>query len=148
VEPAPIIGPQSTTSGSAQPTSEENMTVYPPPAFDAKSKIECNGAPTPEIVEELRTRALDTRGCYEKALFQDRKLAGRMAVRLRIEESADVVRAAIENDAVGNASLRWCIVAVFLRKLSSPPAGGCVDVLVPLNFKPKQPADAGPDSGR
>jgi hypothetical protein len=143
VVPPPVKEEPATAVEPSFDTAAHELSADGP---DSGTGVACSGAATRELAEELRMRALETKPCYEQALRENPKLAGRLVVALRVEADGSVSKPAIRQDGVGSERLARCVWQVFVRRMASPPERGCVDVMVPLNFKPKV-ADAGPESG-
>jgi hypothetical protein len=98
----------------------------------------CPGAPSNVLLAELRSVAAQTRACYERALKENPALEGRLAVALRVLEDGRACRAELTDDALqGGPDFQSCVVDTFARQLPAPQ-GGCVNTVVPLNFKIKQ----------
>ncbi len=95
------------------------------------------------MLAALRQRAGEARGCYERALKEDPKLAGRAVVRLRIREDGNVDSVQIQNSEISNAGFADCLTSLLRAPLSVGPQGGCVNVALPLNFQPKTQPDGG-----
>ena len=106
----------------------------------------CAGSPTPELIEAVQKRAEQTQGCFDRALRENPKLAGRMRVTVRIERDGRVSAATVTADEIEDATLRHCVIRVFLQPIGVSPEGGCLDAVVPLNFQPRyeEQADGGP----
>lgn len=141
---------------SANATRSDRVDV-PPPAPDAGEGTAenappredpcapgrfCPGTPSNALLAELRSVAAQTRACYERALKENPALEGRLAVALRVLEDGRACRAELTDDALqGGPDFQSCLVDTFARQLPAPQ-GGCVNTVVPLNFKIKQ-ADGG-----
>jgi hypothetical protein len=84
----------------------------------------------------LRAKAGQARSCYEHALSNDSSLAGKLQVSLRVGADGAACSAAVANDTLGDAAVTSCALARFRGGKYPRPSGGCVDVSVPMNFKP------------
>jgi hypothetical protein len=104
----------------------------------------CAGKAPPDLVSVVSRRAADAKRCYERALKDDPRLTGRLVVAIRIREDGSVAGVELTEDEIGNATLRDCVQETFSRAIAVHPEGGCIQVVVPLRFVPKQTADAGP----
>ena len=106
----------------------------------------CAGSPTPELIEAVQEHAEQTRACFDSALRENPKLAGRMRVTIRIERDGRVSAATVTADEIEDGTLRECVIRVFLQPIGVSPEGGCLDAVVPLNFQPRyeEQADGGP----
>ena len=96
----------------------------------------CKGRETPELLSALRAKAGQARSCYERALSNNSLLAGKLEVAVRVGATGAACSASVANDTLGDASVRSCALARFLGSKYPKPTGGCVDVSVPMNFKP------------
>jgi hypothetical protein len=95
---------------------------------------ECKGTATPILQTALSGRGGAGRRCYEKALLQNATLSGRMRLAVRVGPQGQVCNAKVVSDQVGDPGLSTCILGVFRASTLPAPAGGCVDVEVPLSF--------------
>lgn len=97
----------------------------------------CNGKETEDLTVALGGRARQARVCYEMALRNDPSLQGKAAFKVRIAPSGQVCAANVAKDDLHNAA----VISCSLKRLGSAaypkPKGGCVDVTVPIDFKPR-----------
>jgi hypothetical protein len=102
----------------------------------------CDGSLPPALMAELRAIAAQTRACYDRALKTNPQLEGRLAVALRVLEDGRACRAELADDSLnGDDEFERCLVDTFARAYPAPREG-CVNTVVPLNFKIRQ-TDAG-----
>jgi hypothetical protein len=137
--PAEEVAARPVRGGLAVPElpsqSPELAPKVPPPGRDCQAP--CAGAETPELLRALRASAARARSCYEKALANDSALAGRLEVAVRVSPTGSVCSASIGKDGLGNAAVATCVLSRVRGGAYPAPTGGCVDVLVPLNFMPQ-----------
>lgn len=96
----------------------------------------CKGRETADLLTALRTKAVQARSCYERALVTNSSLSGKLEVALRVGASGSACSASVANDTLKDASLERCALARFRSGNYPKPIGGCVDVSVPMNFMP------------
>jgi hypothetical protein len=92
----------------------------------------------------LAHRQAAVRPCYNRALHDDPKLTGRIAIDLRIAQDGKPCGARVKLNELGDSGVAECAVEMVLDRPYPPPAGGCVDVNMPWRFIPKS---AGTDGG-
>lgn len=135
---APDRPPPLVSSAAPIEPSDEGLTVATPTGCSA----DCEGEPTPALVEAVRVRALDARRCYDAALRRDRALTGRIVVGLQITADGAVCATRQIAGKLDDAELLECVRDLFVGLRLPPPEGGCVDLALPLNLVPAS-ADAG-----
>ncbi len=152
--PPPL--PSSTPSANTAPSFEEPPPPPPPDEPDAGTKATspkkhliasgngggCGGTCKGEVPAALRSAlsgaAGSVRGCYERALRQNQMLQGKMVVAVRVgAHGGSTCSANIVSDSLGDPSVTSCVLQKFRAGQFPPPAGGCVDVQVPISFLPK-----------
>ena len=107
----------------------------------------CQGSATTELKLALVAGAGRTKRCYHDALRRDPALAGRALLWLRISPQGGTCRATLDKVEFADEEMKRCILEL-AREMDVPaPTGGCVDVVVPLSFRPTPTADAGADGG-
>jgi hypothetical protein len=127
----PVAVPPAASSGIAEPTEPAREEPCGPGRY-------CPGTPGNALMAELRAVAAQTRACYERALKANPKLEGRLAVALRVLEDGRACRAELADDALqGDAEFQRCLLDTFARQYP-PPQAGCVNTMVPLNFRIQQ----------
>jgi hypothetical protein len=129
-------------SGDAS-TSDAALTELEPATNDpcARGRY-CGGSLPPALMAELRAIAGQTRACYDRALKTNPELEGRLAVALRVLEDGRACPAELADDSLnGDNEFERCLVDTFARAYPAPREG-CVNTVVPLNFKIRQ-SDAG-----
>lgn len=104
----------------------------------------CIGNPSEALIEAVRTRAAQARTCYEKSLSKTPTLAGRMLLNLRISHDGSSCPFGIaQNELAESPTLVPCLRQV-LEAQYPRPAGGCVELNLPLRFVPEYiDSDAG-----
>jgi hypothetical protein len=148
-EPAPIrIDPPQAEGGPAPAAvAEPSADAEAPPSEPVSDAAEsCTGQATPELLAALRTRSGEARACYAPALRADPKLQGRMSVVLRIADDGGVTSVDVLSEDMENEPMLACVKGLFARRFSTPAAGPCIQVVIPLRFQPKPVgrADGGP----
>ena len=156
-ETAKVDVPKTTTTQD-QPTLDEAPPPPPPPvaSTDTSAKPDdtkpgskkltgngggicgpCNIDPTPSIVSALHAKGAQARSCYEHALRQNETLAGRMSVKLTINQLGQVCSASIGSNELGDPSVANCVLQMMRSSAFPSPGKGCTEVAVPLNFTKK-----------
>jgi hypothetical protein len=130
IPPPPELdsGPErSPEAGVKRPSVSPNSCAGP-----------CSGDAPPALRSALQAAGASARGCYERALRTDAQLQGRVVVAVRIGSTGNVCSASVGQDTLRAANVSSCVVGLFRgRRFPAPVGGGCVDVQVPLSFKPK-----------
>jgi TonB family protein len=88
------------------------------------------------LARDVRARLAALRACYERALKSNPQLAGKILVRFTVTPAGTVTGAAVDEDTIGDAGLRACLLAVIARWRFPPPAGGPAEVSFPFIFQP------------
>ncbi len=101
-------------------------------------KPKCAGNVTPALNQALAIRARGAKSCYEKALRTNSTLAGKMVVSIKVAPSGALCSSRVSTNELRDASVASCVRRRLVSKALPKPDGGCVDVKVPLNFKPNQ----------
>jgi hypothetical protein len=99
---------------------------------------ECVGNATVDLQSALRAKAGQARSCYERALTHNSTLAGAALINVRVGPNGEPCSASVGQDALGDAAVTNCVVQRFRTGKYPKPAGGCVDVAVPISFVPAQ----------
>lgn len=152
------------SSCSSRSSGPEPVAVEAPPQTDAPEQTDpdvasesassttsgesdqvCTGSPSQELIQALSERAASTQPCFDRALRENPKLEGRMQLKVRIEPDGSVSLASVIADEVDSQTLRDCVLLVFQQPVGARPTGGCLDAVVPLNFRRK--AETEPDGG-
>ena len=97
----------------------------------------CAGKETEELAQTLAGRARMTRSCYEMALRGDPTLQGAAPFKVRISPSGTVCSANVAKDDIHNAAVLACSAKRLSGAGYPKPKGGCVDMTVPISFKPR-----------
>jgi hypothetical protein len=103
-----------------------------------------SGVPLSEadIVRVIVTNRPAFKRCYEDARAQAPNLRVRLRLRIVIEGSGKISRATDEGSELPHDGVRACIADV-LRRATFPRSGGPTHAIVPFNFVPPDPSDAG-----
>jgi hypothetical protein len=118
-------------------------------AFPAPSDCEsCDGALTSALQTELMSRAGEAKSCYDRLLARRRGAEGHMLVRVRVGGTGAICSDKVLEDELHDEQLARCVLAMFEGHAGvlPAPAGGCVEVNVPLSFV-RGDAGAGDDGG-
>lgn len=155
-KPAPEPPPSATAE--KQPVFDEPPPPPPPPEPEDAGKEEeepekkatkrvargssgcsgtCSGGAPASLRQALGAKAGQARGCYERALRNNAMLQGRLVVAVRVSPYGSVCSASIASDSLGDPSVASCVAQKFRGATLPKPEGGCVDVQVPISFKPK-----------
>lgn len=94
----------------------------------------CTGTVTPALRSALAGRAGGARRCYERMLRANSSLAGTVTAQVRVGPTGAVCGVTITQDFGGVGAS--CVAPALRSGSLPPPAGGCVDVAVPVSFKP------------
>lgn len=145
--------PAPTAAASTDTPVFETAPPPPPPAEPDSGKADatpakkaasgggcsaaCEGQVTPALQGSLRSVALGAQACYERALRQNTTLSGRLVVAVKVRANGGSCGASMVQDALGDVSVSACVLQKFRSATFAPPVGGCVDVQVPISFKPK-----------
>jgi hypothetical protein len=108
----------------------------PTPRRDPNCDSPCNGRETPELTSALGAKARQARSCYERALSNNTALAGKIEVGVRVSPTGAACSAVAGKDTLGDAAVSGCVLSRFRSGKYPKPTGGCVDLSVPINFKP------------
>ncbi len=152
-EEAPKPPPPAPVAQAPAPRIE--VAIPPPPPVDAgtdaEAKVatktpvkggggggacagECKGSVTPALSSALGGRAASARRCYERMLRTDSTLSGSVTAQVRVGPQGQVCGVSISKDFGGVGAS--CVAPALRAGNLPPPNGGCVDVAVPVTFKP------------
>lgn len=123
-------------TAAATPVAEVDASVPVAAADDPRAcDGKCQGKATADIGPAFQTRAAEGRRCYNEALRTTPTLQGQTVVRLRLGADGSICSAAVKTSTMP-AEFNDCLLGLFTRQSYPAPAGGCLDVEVPLVFKP------------
>jgi len=94
----------------------------------------CNGTATAQLQSALGAKGGQARGCYERALRLNPTLEGRLMLSARVGAQGQMCSASVTQNSLGDPGVASCITQMFRSGKFPAPAGGCVNVNVPLNF--------------
>jgi hypothetical protein len=118
----------------AGPTGPRIIYVSATAGCDGK----CSGTSTADLEAALQIRGAQAKRCYNQALAQDSTLKGRVQLAVRIAPSGNVCSSNVAGNDMGTPSVANCAANIFRASGGFPaPRGGCIDVTVPLQFKPQ-----------
>lgn len=100
----------------------------------------CQNTASAALQSAISGAAATARGCYEHATrSSSATMTGRIVVSVRVASSGTVCNASIIEDTLHSPQVASCVLNRFTGKRYQPFSGGsCVDVNVPLSFKPKE----------
>lgn len=102
------------------------------PKFDAPTTPQ--GLKNDEVMKVVNKSLGDVHRCYERALFQDSNLVGRVEYEWNISPAGDVTSASVKRSEMGNADfLNNCVLGV-LRKLKFPRATNNQSTIANIGF--------------
>lgn len=102
----------------------------------------CTGRGTQELITFALAQAREVTPCYNHALAIDATLRGKMRVQVTLDEEGAVCRThLVKSDLPDN--MNNCVMHVLEQAKYPAPVGGCLDMVVPLAFEPR---DAGTPS--
>jgi hypothetical protein len=137
--------PQPTSPAVVAPLRPNIVVDAPEPAASVAQRAAlpdtCRGRATPELQESATLAARHSARCYNQMLPKDPTLSGVMAIDLRLEADGSVTSARVKTSTLPNA-LGDCVVDTLKKAHYSPPDGGCLVVIVPLQFMPPEGANA------
>jgi len=138
---APPVNPKIEDVPLPPPPEEKPATTGPRIIYTTAGggcEGKCSGSAPPELGQALQARAGQARRCYNQALTQDSSLKGHVSINVRIGPSGNVCSATVGSNDMGSPNVANCAANVFRTASGYPqPRGGCVDALVPLQFKPQ-----------
>jgi hypothetical protein len=139
---ASLPSPLAPRPNAPLPAPSERIYVVMPATTDECSH-ECTGAGSPDLVPAIRERASEARLCYDRALRENPRLAGKVQLRIRIAPAGAVCGVKIEKDTLGSPWMARCLEELFKIPFRAAPADGCVETVVPLAFESREAADGG-----
>lgn len=96
----------------------------------------CSGQITDAIKQAAAARAGTAKQCYKTALEGNEGLAGEIDIMLRVGTNGETCSASIASDTTGSGKLQQCVRSKMVATYPQPK-GGCVELKVPVVFKPK-----------
>jgi type IV secretory pathway VirB10-like protein len=149
--PPKVVAPPTPVFEPPPPPPVQEEAPVPTPAPVAKAEpqkpgprrltgcdAECVGNATVDLQSALRAKAGQARSCYERALTHNSTLAGSALINVRVGPNGEPCSASVGQDTLGDAAVTNCVVQRFRTGKYPKPAGGCVDVAVPISFVPAQ----------
>jgi hypothetical protein len=131
--PPPAVPDAAPESGTAKATSNASSA----PAVDSCAQPTCIGQITPDLNSALSFRGKTAHKCYDEALGQDPTLKGQVVINVRVGTNGAVCSSSVVSSEISNPSVAACIANKFRQGARLPsPAGGCVDVDVPMKLLP------------
>jgi hypothetical protein len=132
MEPPPPPPPiEAVTMPDAGPTKGPSVAFNP-------CAGKCSGSASTALTSALQARAGAARPCYERALRVNSALQGRFVVELRIDSSGLVCSTSVGQDEIHSPEVSSCVQGMFRSARFPSPAGGCLDVKVPMSFVPRE----------
>ncbi len=105
-------------------------------ASGCKAK-KCSGNVGQELVKGLSYRAKEAYRCYDNALATTPTLKGRVAIEVRVATDGSSCSAKVKSSEDGMDPVAACAAHYFRVGAFAAPEGGCVDVVIPINFVPR-----------
>lgn len=148
-EPVTVI---PVDAAAPPPTRTVDDDIPPPPPEDAGVEAgkkvvvvyagngcaaKCTGKVSSDLQTSLSFRARQAHRCYDNALAQDPTLKGRISISVRVGTDGSVCSAGIASNDMGTPMVANCVLGYFKNGGFPPAQGGCADVAVPINFKPR-----------
>jgi TonB family protein len=137
-------GGESTSLGSlgTEGGGGRNVSVGGKAEADVSGRVGAE-APTvdgdlsPDVIKaEMSKRMRSLKDCYDRALKRTPTLKGKIVLAFEILESGRVSSLKVEEDSVGSAEVKACILDRAKSWHFPPPSGGSVFVSTPLVFTP------------
>jgi hypothetical protein len=137
-EPPPAAPGHAAAAAPSKPLLFDPRSQPKAPAAhrDPNCDSPCNGKETTELTSALGAKARQARSCYERALSNNTALAGRIEVGVRVSPTGSACSAVAGKDTLGDSAVSSCVLSRFKSGKYPKPTGGCVDLSVPINFKP------------
>ena len=132
IEDIPLPPPVDAGQPEAGPTTIKY--VGGPNPCEAKS---CKGVAGPELEAALQFRAKQAHRCYDNALALDNTLQGKVTLSLKVGTNGTMCGVNVVSNELSNANVATCVSNAFRSTSAFPaPKGGCVEINLPINFKP------------
>jgi len=129
VPPPPPLEDAGPETGPVRSTGGSNWASCDP-------KV-CSGRVTGELESALAFRAKTAHKCYDDALAQDSTLKGSVKIGVRVAANGNICSVSVAQNDLGNPAVAGCIANRFRQAGHFPaPAGGCLDVAVPIALMP------------
>src|SRR6185369_3940430 len=90
----------------------------------ARPLVENGVADTAALARVVRQGMAAIRGCYERALKRDPRLAGKLVLRFTVTAAGTVSTVDFDDDSLGDDEVTRCLRGIFLRWRFPPPQGG------------------------
>lgn len=155
--PLAVVDAGATPTPSFTGRNPEDDIGLPPPVVDAGHTKpaggtqasaganqcgvgKCNGTSTSELQTALNFRVRQAHRCYDNALTQDPTLRGKITLVVRVGSNGTAcpTGVTVASNEMGSSTVAQCVAGYFRGASFSPPAGGCVDATIPINFVPRQ----------
>jgi hypothetical protein len=100
----------------------------------------CAGKTTSELETALAFRTRQAHRCYDNALGQDPTLRGKITVAVRVGSNGQTCPngVSIAANEMSSSTVGNCVLGYYRGQNFPAPAGGCLDVQIPINFVPRQ----------
>jgi TonB family protein len=107
------------------------------PGPDPCLQKSCKGVAGSELEAALQFRAKQAHRCYDNALAADNTLQGKVTLNIKVGSNGTVCNVGVASNELSNAGVSQCVANAFRATSGFPaPKGGCVDINLPINFKP------------
>lgn len=145
----PAPAPKTETPGVEVPRAEPVATASTPETLPAAERVvergscghECKGSAGDALAAALRERAGRARKCYEQELKRNPETQGRLLITLTVAEDGAPCETKVTSSTMNvSGDFETCLVRLMDTRYPAP-AGGCIQVVLPLAFVPA-PASA------
>ena len=97
----------------------------------------CKGSASSDLEAALQFRAKQAHRCYDNALASDNTLQGKVTLNIKIGSNGAMCGVSVASNELSNAGVAQCVANSFRSAANFPaPKGGCVEINLPINFKP------------
>jgi hypothetical protein len=98
-----------------------------------------NGRLPPEAIQRVVRQSFGRlRGCYERGLFRDPGLEGRIATKFVIDREGAVAMVSVDERSLPDTEVAACVARAFEAMTFPKPTGGIVTVVYPVVFESTQ----------
>ncbi len=132
IEDIPLPPPIDAGQPDTGPATVKYVTG--PNPCEAKT---CKGTAGSDLEASLQFRAKQAHRCYDNALAADNTLQGKVTLGLKVGTNGTMCAVSVASNELSNANVATCVANAFRTAGAFPaPKGGCVEINLPINFKP------------
>jgi hypothetical protein len=102
---------------------------------DAKK---CAGQSGTDLENALAFRVKQAHRCYDNQLAQDPTLRGKVTIAVRVGATGQVCSAGVASNDMSTPQVANCVTGYFRGANFPAPKGGCADINIPINYKPRE----------